>query len=678
MILAALAVLLALGLAAGAAAAPAPQAASAFEPGPCPFPLVPEEAGALGSVLTETGRVVEGRDVQCGTLSVPAHHADPNSRTLKLAVAIIKSTAEAPAPDPLVMLQGGPGGSTIDTYAPLFLLNLLPEANTIRAQRDIVLFDQRGTLYSQPALLCREDFELVDRTIEQRLSREESGRLQAEAALACRDRLARDGVDLAAYNSLENAADIDSLRRALGYDTINLYGVSYGTLLALHAMRAYPDRLRSVILDGVVPPQVNFLLDGARSQQRAFEELFQACAADAACHAAYPDLGQVFYDTVDRLNAAPARVAITDPTTGRKYDAVVDGDTFSNIVFQLMYPSELLGALPKVIYDAHAGRFTLPAQVWPMLLFDRTMATGMYFSVVCAEDGNARVEDARFGDVPPEIAAPQEAQLRSMLQVCQGWQSPPLPPAAVAPVVSDIPTLLLSGRFDPITPPGYAATAAASLPRSYSYTFPWGGHGAFSGSACATRLVQSFLADPTSPPDGRCVEAQAAPLFVTPEQVVDSPGLASLIGALGNLKLGKIALPSALTLVLQSVILVWPVSWIVNRLRRRGGGQPWPARLAPWLAALAGVLAGLFFEGLLAVTLLGERTVSLFGLPSGAAWLLWLPPLVAALTIALVAFAVAAWRRRWWGGPRRVYFTILALAAVGVVSSLAALNVLWK
>ncbi|MFN8473183.1 MAG: alpha/beta fold hydrolase [Anaerolineae bacterium] len=672
------AVLLTLFLAGGADAAPAPQGASAFEPAPCPFPLVPGELGILGDVLTQTGRIVEGRDVQCGYLTVPAHHADPNGPTIRLAVAVIKSTNASPAPDPLVMLQGGPGGSTIDTYASLFLLNLLPDVNKIRAERDIVLFDQRGTLYSQPALLCQEDFDLVDQTIEQRLSREEAARLQADSALACRDRLAGEGVDLTAYNSLENAADIDTLRRALGYDKINLYGVSYGTLLALHAMRAYPDSLRSVVLDSVVPPQVNFLLDQPSSQQRAFDELFQACAADAACNAAYPDLRQVFYDTLDKLNESPARVAVTDPTTGRTYDAVVDGDTFSSILFQLMYPSELLGALPKMIHDASEGRFTLPAQVWPLLLFDRTMATGMYFSVVCAEDGNFRVEDAQLDKLPPEIAAPQESQLRSILDVCQGWKAPPLPPAALAPVVSEVPTLLLSGRFDPITPPSYAAAAASSLRQPYRYTFPWGGHGAFSSNTCATRLVQSFLSDPTAPPDASCVEAQSAPKFVTPDQVVDSPGVAAVMRPLGNLSVRRMALPLALILVLQSVILVWPASWIVNRLRRRGKGQPWLARLAPWLAALLGILAGLFVEGVQVATVLSERSVILFGLPPSAGWLLWLPLLVAVLTVVLAVLAVAAWTRRWWGRPRRVYFTVLALAAIGVVSSFATVNVLWK
>ncbi len=669
---------LSLILAAGASAAPARQAAAAFEPAPCPFPLVPQEMGALGNIVTASGRVVEGRDVQCGYLSVPLRHTNPNGPKIKLAVTIIKSTSDSPAPDPLVMLQGGPGGSTIDTYASLFLLNLLPEADKIRAERDVVLFDQRGTYYSQPALICKEDFELLDQTLEKQLSREESAKQQEQAAAACRDRLTREGVDLAAYNSLENAADIDSLRRALGYDKINLYGVSYGTLLALHTMRTYPDALRSVILDAVAPPQKNFLLEAPHSQMRAFDELFQACEQDAACHAAYPDLKRVFLDTVDKLNTTPARVRVADPKTGRQYDAVVDGDTFGNILFQLMYPSELLAALPKLIYDARDGRFTLPAQVWPLLLFDRTMASAMYYSVMCSEDGDFRLEDAKLGDLPPQIAVPEGVQLQSFLAVCKNWKAPPLPPASVAPVVSEIPTLLLSGRFDPITPPNYAQTAAASLPQSHAFTFPWGGHGAFSSSACATQIVQAFLSDPSTAPDASCLQTEPAPKFVTPDGVIDRPRLAATMRALGNLDLRPIALPSTLVLVLDSVILVWPVSWLVNRLRRRVTKQPGLAKLAPWLAALTGLLAGVFLEGLAAVTVLGERTVLLFGLPRESGWLLWLPPVVAALTVVLVGLAVAAFMSRWWGSPRRAYFAILALAAVGIVTSFALMGALWN
>ena len=265
--------------------------------------FAPTDCAAL--VKLPFGRA-PGADFECGYLKVPAQHSLPAGPTIELAVVILKSTSRSPQPDPLVMAQGGPGGSTIDTYAALLL------DSPLRAERDIVLFDQRGTLHSRPALMCPESIELTLRTLEQDLSSEEENRLSDEALLACHARLLREGVNLAAFDSIENAADVEALRVALGYNMINLYGVSYGTLLALHVLRDSPGGLRSVILDSVVPPQVNFLAQAARSENRALTEFFGACAADARCNAAFPDLERVFYEQVQQLDRTPARVPMTD------------------------------------------------------------------------------------------------------------------------------------------------------------------------------------------------------------------------------------------------------------------------------------------------------------------------------------------------------------------------------
>ena len=195
--------------------------------------------------------IKDGDGIQCGYLTVPEEHADPNGPVLKLAVAIIKRKASAPSPDPFVMAQGGPGGSTIETYAQ----TLLSKPNFV-SDRDIVLFDQRGTKYSTPNLYCTELDQLLADTVEKRLTKDEDEKLSLEALQACKTRLSGESIDLSAFNSLENAADIEDLRIALKYPQINLYGVSYGTLLALHYMQMYPKSLRSVILDGVVPPKL--------------------------------------------------------------------------------------------------------------------------------------------------------------------------------------------------------------------------------------------------------------------------------------------------------------------------------------------------------------------------------------------------------------------------------------
>ncbi len=243
-----------------------------FEPGSCNYDV--------------TTSLVEGRDLECGTLVVAEQHAKPNGPTIQLGVAIIKSHASSPAPDPVVMLQGGPGGSTIDTY-----LQLIPMSPNLQGiNRDIVLFDQRGTLYSKPSLFCEQYYQEGIQQLNEDISKEESNK-QAQAALkACHDQFVSQGVNLSAFNSFENAADVEDLRQVMGWNQINLYGVSYGTLLALHVLREYPQGLRSVILDSVVPPQKNFIPDAPQSQNRALEAVFKGCAEDGDCSAAYPAL----------------------------------------------------------------------------------------------------------------------------------------------------------------------------------------------------------------------------------------------------------------------------------------------------------------------------------------------------------------------------------------------------
>ena len=436
----------------------------------------------------------EGEDIECGYLVVPEQHRDPTGPTIKLAVAIIKSSSPTPAPDPLVMAQGGPGGSTIE-FAQLLV------SSPLRSQRDIILFDQRGTLYSEPNLMCSEYITLTEDTIEQDITLEEGFKLSEAATVACRDRLVEAGINLAAYNSLENAADVDALRQALGYDQINLYGISYGTLLALHVMRDYPTGLRSVILDAVVPTQTNFIVEVPHTMDRAYTELFQACETDPICQEDYLNLEQRFFDLVAHLNEQPGSVRVTDPETGNHYEAVFNGDALTGLFFQLMYQTDFIPVLPKLVADIEANDFTIVANIWPLLLFDRTFSLGMYQSVICAEDADFRVEDLSLAGVRAELIANLEIENQALLNTCQLWDVPELGPALDEPVISDIPTLLLSGHFDPITPPAFAELAAQGLSTSYQFTFPRNGHGAaIPGGACVNQIMTAFLNKPAGSP----------------------------------------------------------------------------------------------------------------------------------------------------------------------------------
>jgi pimeloyl-ACP methyl ester carboxylesterase len=455
--------------------------------------------------------VVEGQDVICGYLTVPELHSKPDGATIQLAVVIIKSTDPNAPSDPLVMMQGGPGGSTIDYFTQTYFSGLVSRPN-----RDIVLFDQRGTYYSKPSLVCPETLDLSLQLLEQNLPTAEKDRLNLEASMACHDRLVKEGVNLAAYNSLENAADVESLRQALGYDQINLYGVSYGTLLALHVMRDYSKNLRSVILDSVVPPQINFILTAPRSENRSFNELFAACAASPECSAAYPNLDQVFSQLVDSLQQKAITVPLTDSKNSKTYQAVFNGADLTDALFTLMYVSEFIPIIPEMLFDLRSGDTFLLGQMLSAIQFDRTMSEGMYNSVMCSEDVDYKISDVQVDGVSPLIAESSKDGAQSMLDLCSRWNVPDLSPAIDQPVTSDVPVLIFNGRFDPITPPENGEAAASTLSHSFVFTFPTNGHGSATVGTCPFEIMQAFLDDPTQKPDGSCINAASGPAFVHP------------------------------------------------------------------------------------------------------------------------------------------------------------------
>lgn len=673
-------------LAQGAKAAPKAQS-NAFQTAPCMFEL---PAG-----------VVEGTDVVCGYLTVPAEHANPDGPTIQLAVAILKSPEPNSKPDPLFLAQGGPGGSTIETYATPLLTNSI-----LRTDRDIVLFDQRGTLYSRPALSCSEIDRLTSDTLEKVLTREEGERLNLLALAACRQRLAQEGVNLSDFDSLENAADIEALRQALGYDQINLYGVSYGTLLALHYMRNYPGSLRSVILDGVVPPQTNFILGSGKTMDQSFTRLFETCRQNEACNRQYPELEKTFLDLVEQLNQNPARIKMTDPETGTTYNqAAIDGDTFLSAIFQFLYVSDLIPALPRMIYDARQGNFAVFARILSILVFDRTMSYGMYYSVVCAEDADFTPADHNLEGVRPIIADLEARTPQSLLEICQNWSVEPLDSQVDLPVQSAIPTMLLSGGFDPITPPEYAETVASTLSNSFNYVFPSGGHGQMLDGDCADNMILEFLANPASPPDSSCTQSQPAPNYITSQNVIDLPVVLKLLN-LEPAALFGLALIFLSLFFLWTSALIFPLAWLIKRSRPKittmtvdsannsaldwqdiqPALPPQPApnfplllRISSWLPVLASACLSLFwisFITTLVIMVSNNDNRLFYGLSREAgAWFILLF-LFVLLSLLMFAAAWMGWAKQYGPLWRRLYFTLLSLAALAILIVLISWNML--
>lgn len=455
-----------------------------FEPGVCAFPLP------------------AGESPVCGYLVVPVSRASVDSRFIRLHVAIFHSRSKDPAPDPVVHLAGGPGSSSLGVARYLFQQGL----GSILERRDFILFDQRGAGYSQPRLDCPEREELTPNLLDGSLPIDQAGQAIVEAFERCRARLVREGIDLSAYNSAASAADLDDLRTALGYSQLNLYGVSYGSRLALTMMRDYPTAVRSVLLDSTYPPQVNLYTHLAPNAERAFEVFFTRCASNPGCRAGYPDLRSVFYDLVDELNASPLRVNLE--AGGARREVQLDGGLLIDVLFVGLYNPVVTASMPKMIYEIRQGD-TLILQERLRLYFDEAPAIGMQMAVQCFEEMPFNAPEEAYTaarGVQPQIAAFFPDSVQPLFLACRDW-NPGMPDAIEnQPVHSDLPTLILAGEHDPITPPEWGSLAAETLSNAHFFLFPGHGHWATRSSRCAVDMALAFWDDPTAAPDAACIQ----------------------------------------------------------------------------------------------------------------------------------------------------------------------------
>ncbi|MEP6985919.1 MAG: alpha/beta fold hydrolase [Chloroflexota bacterium] len=449
--------------------------------------------------------VVEGQNLDCGYLVVPEDRTSSDGKTIQLAYAVLHASADVVKPDPVIYLSGGPGGNAVGEIDGWVGTSYLKD-------RDLILLDQRGTGYSLPSLNCPEAEQNED-----------------NATQTCHDRLVGEGVNLQAYNSVENAADVADLRVALGYNEWNLDGVSYGTRLALTVLRDHPEGVRSVIIDSVYPPEVSSWEEYGQNTADEFNKLFSACTSNSECSTAYPDLEKTFGSIVEKLNAEPAHYSGTN-ASGEAVDKDMSGSEFIDRVFQVLYVTNSIPYLPQVITEVAAGDYaaldkleagnaTAEKSRRQAPSADVSDSEGMNLSVDCQEEVQFMDEAKSVANVPAEPTWLHDNSLttiQSAFSECQTWAVHTAAPTETHPVVSDIPTLVVAGEFDPITPAKWAESAASHLKNSFYFLFPGGGHGVIDMNECTTGIMQAFLDDPTQKPDGSCIADISEPQWVLP------------------------------------------------------------------------------------------------------------------------------------------------------------------
>jgi pimeloyl-ACP methyl ester carboxylesterase len=451
----------------------------------------------------------------CGSYRVFEDRAAGAGRTIGLNVVVIPARGDAPATEAITFLSGGPGLAATES-AP-FVVQLY---DALLQARDFLFVDQRGTGGSNP-LTC----ELYDAADPQSWL----GDFFPPAAVrACRPRL-EARADLRLYTTALAADDLDELRAAFGYERLTLRGVSYGTRMALVYMRRHPDRVRAAVLEGAAPPDAFMPVAFARDAQRALDGVLAACEADAACAAAFPAARADASRALAGLEAGPVDVEVVEPARGDVVRVSLSRDLAAEAIRYMLYSAGTARFLPVVLNRAAAGDHGALAE---FALFGRSSivasgANGLYLSITCAEDLPWIPEGE--GERAAEGTFLRDYRLRQQRAACELWPRGDVPADFADPVRVPVPTLILSGEWDPVTPPAHGDVVADWLPASRHIVLPDGGHGSggLVNAGCIHEIVMAFMARPSPDElDTACLASVRRGPFATEDPAPEPVALA--------------------------------------------------------------------------------------------------------------------------------------------------------
>jgi pimeloyl-ACP methyl ester carboxylesterase len=430
-----------------------------------------------------------GRKLACYDLWVPENRARIGGRMIKLPILVFEAPERPKKEDPVLLIGGGPGSIayTEKRFAAMWKDKFkdLPWLDG----RDLIVYDQRGVGGARPALECPE----IDATRDDPMNLD-----RAKAALvACRDRLAREGADLLAYDTNANADDVLSLKATFGTKEMNLWGQSYGTRVALTLMRRNPQGIRSVILDGAYPPAIAGKLYLAESFIATMDRVFEACEKDDECRGDYPEFRRRFEEVATKLRAQPAAIK-SDPSPLLPPKVFQVNDIiFLSIVDSMLYTADGVAKLPWLVDRIAEGKteaLAEPLADWDSVSYGPFVTAGISYLVDCNDTPvTDDSEERRAAQKLPHLGAWLNYGLD--VKPCPIWSPRTEPALDRAPVKSDIPTIIISGWFDIATPPEWAAVTVSTLSRGQVVSVRAASHDA-SDQPCAQAALAVFLAAP--------------------------------------------------------------------------------------------------------------------------------------------------------------------------------------
>lgn len=430
-------------------------------------------------------------------LSVPERWEMPEAKKIKIAVAVLKCISGKATTDPILYIPGGPGEEAIGSLA--YWID-----NPLRKNSDIILTDIRGTGNSKPALCPDLGKKLLE------IFSENQGKSQEEqkkivAAMSCKQDLVSRGIDLSAYNSAAMAKDLNSLRKALHYDKWNVYSVSYGTYVAQVYAAAFPEDLRTLTMDSPVASISDYYNNNTRNYMNSLDKVFALCKQDEACNRMYPELEKTYYETIEQLSQKPVTVNV-DPGIVASGSFTFNAEDFKIVIQQALYRKKLIEVLPLLITQFHDSNKSALSMLVPALANGLDLDYGLYYCVTCNE-AIPKNSITAFDSVSSGYKRLQGglAFYRSDFKVCEQWNKDLPLPAGKSTEDSgtlQVPTLFISGKYDPITPASDVAGLKRKYPHSVEVIDKMSGH-ASSFTPEGVALIGDFIREPAQVARGR-------------------------------------------------------------------------------------------------------------------------------------------------------------------------------
>ena len=440
----------------------------------------PNDKSAIGSKFSSLKQIKwepclsRGPNInrKCGRYEVFEDREAQRGRTISLNLVVIPATGTSRQPDPVFFFAGGPGQGAATVAGSL---------GRIGIDRDLVFIDQRGTGQSNP-LDCREFDDPAD------LQAFFGDLYPLEKMRACRERLEKIA-DLRFYTTSIAVDDIDEIRAALGYDQINLFGISYGTQAAQAYLRQHPEHVRTVLLAGVATLNAKVPLQFARGAQAAMNALIHDCAADQTCHRAFPDLRNEFSTVLKRFNQGAVEFEMTNATTETRQRVAMVRGNFVVRLLSLLYNAGSAARVPFLIHRAFANDFGPFATAALRMNLAAGVARGVYFTITCAESIPFITESELKRETTSTFLG--DYRTRVHIAACKDWPRANVPPGFIEPVKSNKPLLMISGMIDPASPSWLGTAALKYLPNGRQVLVPNTGH-AFN-SPCVQNIAEEFL-----------------------------------------------------------------------------------------------------------------------------------------------------------------------------------------